>query len=109
MVRGMIQRYINVIVVKRRAIISSNSVSQSPQVIVIILQNRRTPLKGYTSQCVCVCVCVCVIADKGTSWLFITFRLLNCKDYYKLLGVSKDFTEAELKKKYKKVCSFVIH
>ena len=31
------------------------------------------------------------------------FRVLRCKDYYDILGVSKEATEEEMKKNYKKV------
>ena len=34
----------------------------------------------------------------------IATDILNCKDYYKMLGVEKDVTEAQLKKSYKKTC-----
>ena len=31
------------------------------------------------------------------------FRIKKCKDYYEMLGVSKDCTEEDLKKAYRKV------
>lgn len=35
-------------------------------------------------------------------------RIKKCKDYYEILEVSKDVTEAELKKKYRKL-ALVLH
>ena len=37
--------------------------------------------------------------------IFVVYscRIVKCKDYYEVLGVGKDFTEAELKKQYRKL------
>ena len=40
------------------------------------------------------------------SLYFLTFQIFSikkCKDYYEILGVGKEATEAELKKQYKKL------
>ena len=32
----------------------------------------------------------------------------DCKDYYKVLGVSKDVSDLDLKKQYRKVCMLAV-
>lgn len=34
---------------------------------------------------------------------FSIFRIKKCKDYYEILGVSKDSTDSDLKKSYRKL------
>lgn len=35
--------------------------------------------------------------------IFLFFRIKKCKDYYEILGISKDATDSDIKKSYKKL------
>ena len=44
------------------------------------------------------------VTNKYITWKqMFFFRIKKCKDYYEMLGVSKDCTEEDLKKAYRKV------
>lgn len=70
----------------------------------------------YLINCTCACACTSLSRDMHLSshnhhiwplsWMSVNrfpLRIMRCKDYYEILGLTKDATESDLKKAYRKL------